>query len=197
MENESNQLVEKYLAGDEGALERLVHLHTNPLYNFVFLILRDRDGAEDVVQETFLKVWKNLVRFDQKQKFKTWLYTIAKNTAFDFLKKEKALPFSSFETVDREGSFECVADEHSGILETLIQEEEVMRLEEALVKMPETYRALLILVYREDFTLHEAATVLGEPYNTVKSRHQRGIQKLKGLLVGELASEEKSLAYKS
>lgn len=183
MDTMSNQLVAKYLSGDESALERLVQIHLSLLYNFVFLIVREKDMAEDVVQETFIKAWKHLARFDQNQKFKTWLYTIAKNTAFDFLKKKKAIPFSTL-TQESEMWFENYPDNSPEILDELSRKETVEQLNQALGQIPELYRTLLILVYREDFDLKEAALILGKPYSTIKSRHQRGVQKLTEIMRG-------------
>lgn len=178
MESHDSQYIEKALSGDEQAFASLVHAYLAPLYSFVFLIMRDKDMSEDVVQETFIKAWKYLKRFDQKQNFKTWLYTIAKNTAFDYLKKKKATPFSSFE--DPEGSLPFDKDlaEAPDVIERLSHEEALQVLDQALTQIPPLYRTLLILVYREDFDLREASVVLGEPYNTVKSRHQRALKKL-------------------
>ena len=189
MEHTDASLVEKALLGEAQAFTLLVQKHLAPLYSFVFLIMRDKDTTEDVVQETFIKAWKHLKRFDHNQSFKTWLYTIAKNTAFDFLKKKKAIPFSSFE--DAEGNMPLTKDlsEEPDVLERLSREAALLVLEKVLDQMPPLYRTLLVLVYREDFDLHEAAIVLGEPYNTIKSRHQRALQKLRALSVvasGEL-----------
>lgn len=183
MDTMSNQLVAKYLSGDESALEKLVHMHLSSLYSFVFSIVREKEMAEDIVQETFIKAWKHLARFDQNQKFKTWLYAIAKNTAFDFLKKKKAIPFSTL-TQESETWFENYPDNSPEILEELSRKETAEQLNQALGQIPELYRALLILVYREDFDLKEAALILGKPYSTIKSRHQRGIQKLTEIMRG-------------
>lgn len=181
MEQNMSQSIEQALLGDEQAFALLVHTYLPPLYNFVFLIMREKDASEDVVQEAFIKAWKHLKRFDPNQNFKTWLYTIAKNTAFDHLKKKKPLPFSLFEDAEGHLPFEKDLVEASDVFSELAQEEALLLLEQALAKIPVLYRTLLVLVYREDFDLHEAARILGEPYNTIKSRHQRALQKLKAV----------------
>lgn len=178
--DKDQELIVAYLSGDREALDRLIHLYFLPLYNFIFLLVREKEATEDVLQETFIKTWKHLVTFDQKQKFKTWLYTIAKNTAFDFLKKKKSLSFSMLG--NEEDFLENYPDERLDIIEELSKEEAVKEIELALEKIPEHYRALLILVYREDFSLREVAEILGEPYNTIKNRHTRGIAKLRTLM---------------
>lgn len=183
MESQTSQYIERALLGDDQAFASLVRAYLSPLYSFVFLIARDKDMAEDIVQETWIKAWKHLKRFDQTQSFKTWLYTIAKNTAFDHLKKKKAAPFSLFEDIEGNVPFEKDLAEAPDVLERLSQAEALQVLDQVLDEMSPLYRTLLVLIYREDFDLREAATVLGEPYNTVKSRHQRALQKLRALSV--------------
>ena len=85
------QLVAQYLKGDEKSLELLIQKYLNPIYSFVLQYTKERDEAEDLTQEVFVKVWKNINKFKSEYKFKTWLFTIAKNTSLDFLKKKKVV----------------------------------------------------------------------------------------------------------
>jgi RNA polymerase sigma-70 factor, ECF subfamily len=185
MSEQENNLIQKILSGDEDAFAEIVKIYLNPIYNFVYRLAGDRGAAEDLAQETFVKAWKNLKHFDLEKSFRTWLFTIAKNTTYDWLKKKKEIPFSNF--ADEEGGnwLENVADENilpDGILERSDFEKE---FEKILEKIPVRYRAILLLRYKEDFSLHEIAEILGEPYNTIKSRHQRGLEMLKKAFIGE------------
>lgn len=190
MPHDDKQLVSDFLSGDDTSFEQLVQKYTSPLYNFIFQFTRDQHGAEDLVQETFIKVWKHIKRFDQKKSFKTWIFTIAKNTTYDYFKKKKSIPFSSF--VDEEGKSTLEAVDENTLLpdEILEKAERVEDLERVLEKIPELYRALLVLAYREDFSLMEIASILGEPYNTIKSRHQRAIKLLKEAFLNMPAPEK-------
>ncbi|MCX6766774.1 MAG: RNA polymerase sigma factor [Candidatus Moranbacteria bacterium] len=174
-----NQLILKILDGDEEAFAEIVKIYLKAIYNFVYRLTGDRDAAEDLTQETFVKAWKNLKRFDQSKNFKTWLFTIAKNTAYDWLKKKKEIPFSSFTDDEGENWLENVADENILPDEILERSDLAEELEKILEKLSVHYRAILILHYKEDFSLHEIAEILDEPYNTIKSRHQRGLGRLK------------------
>lgn len=176
------QIVEKIISGDEESFAEIVKIYLNQIYNFVYRLTGDRDAAEDLTQETFVKCWKNLKRFDQNKSFKTWLFTIAKNTAFDWLKKKKEIPFSTFTDEEGENWLENVADENILPDEILERANLAEELDEILQKLPPHYRAILLLHYKEDFSLHEISEILGEPYNTIKSRHQRGLGKLRELL---------------
>src|SRR3989344_2340755 len=88
------KLVQMYLRGGEKALEELVRRYLPLIYSFSRRYSGNTDNASDIVQEVFIKAWKNLKIFDQNKSFKTWIFTIAKNTALDWLKKKNAVPFS-------------------------------------------------------------------------------------------------------
>jgi len=96
MEKNETELISESLAGDEKAFEELLSPYLQPVYSFVLSLTHDVLMTEDVMQETCIKVWKHLNRFDAKRSFKTWIFAIAKNTAFDALKKKRDLPFSVF-----------------------------------------------------------------------------------------------------
>jgi RNA polymerase sigma-70 factor (ECF subfamily) len=177
-----NMIIKKILSGDEVAFAEIVKIYLQPVYNFVYRFVNDRDTAEDLTQETFVKAWKNLGKFDKNKKFKTWLFTIAKNTTFDWLKRKKEIPFSNFVDEEGESWLENVADENILPDEILARVDLAKELDAILQKLPPYYRAVLLLHYKEDFSLHEIAEILGEPYNTIKSRHRRGLGKLRELL---------------
>lgn len=103
MENQTDeQLVKAYLKGDETALELLIQRYLSPLYNFAFKYTHTQGAAEDVAQEAMVKIWKNLKKFNNEYKFKTWAYTITKNTALDYLKKKGLVALA--EPLDEENS---------------------------------------------------------------------------------------------
>jgi len=180
-----NQLVKNYLEGNDEAFEELVKKYLKPIYNFLYRLTNNQVVAEDLAQDTFLKVWKNIRRFDQSRSFKTWIFTIAKNTAFDYFKKKKELPFSTFTDEEGESWLENIADENILPGEILERKNIAEELEEILKKLPVHYRTILLLHYKEDFSLHEIAEILSEPYNTVKSRHQRALSRLKKAILSD------------
>jgi RNA polymerase sigma-70 factor (ECF subfamily) len=171
--------LDRALSGEEGAFAELARPYFGPLYGFVFLMVRDRDMAEDVVQETLIKAWRHLGRYDRIQSWKTWLYTIAKRTALDALKKKRALPFTSFRDEDGSLPFEPELAIEPEITALLNREDATDKLDRALALLSPLYRTLLVLVYREDCSLEETAEILEEPYNTIKSRHIRALGKLR------------------
>lgn len=175
---EDKSLVESYRAGDEAAFKKLLDKHLGSIYAFVFQLIQDRVAAEDVAQETFIKAWRHLGRYDTERPFRTWLFAIAKNAAYDWLKKKRSIPFSAFAD-DTGVPFENIPDSEPLPTEFLMRADASAELAEVIGELPEKYRSLIALVYQEEFSLHEAAEILGESYNTVKSRHQRGILELR------------------
>jgi RNA polymerase sigma-70 factor (ECF subfamily) len=195
MTGNDQQYIRDFLDGNDEAFEQLVHKYLSPIYNFIFQLTRDQNVAEDLTQETFIKAWKHFARFDQKKSFKTWLFTIAKNTTYDYFKKKKSIPFSFFEDEEGENSLEVVDQDNPLPDEILEENERKEDVERALAHVPELYRALLILAYREDFSLMEISTILREPYNTIKSRHQRALKLLRKAFLDANASDGNRKAY--
>ena len=177
-------LIEKAKAGDDAAFAALLNRHLPALYAFASRYAGDVARADDISQDAWVKIWKNLRRFDSKKHFKTWAFTIVKNTALDYLKKEKrSTPLSRFDT---EEGFNPIADtleDDEALPEKLFQLKELgVVLETTLQKLPDTHREVLLLRYKEELSLEEIATVMNRPINTVKSWHLRGLSSLRKLL---------------
>lgn len=182
MKKIDEQLVADFLAGDDESFEELVHRYLKPIYNFLYQFTQDRDSLDDLTQETFVKVWKNIQKFDQSKSFRVWIYAIAKNTAYDFLKKKKTIPFSSFEDEEGNNRLENVSEEKPLPDEILEKKDLEKDLEKKLQEIPGNYRLILLMRYKEDFSLQEIAEILKLPYNTVKSQHARALVALKKVI---------------
>jgi RNA polymerase sigma-70 factor (ECF subfamily) len=183
MDHSDQQLIADYLAGDEKSLEVLFGRYLKPIYGFTYRYVGSGQDAEDVTQETFVKVWRNLKKFDQQKSFKTWIFSIAKNTALDFLKKKKAIPFSEFENEEGENMItETLADPSSLPHELLEKAGMAQVLTSAMEKLSPKYRMVLFLRYNDHFTFREIAEIFDESLNTIKSRHRRALVMLKNLL---------------
>lgn len=168
---------------DEKSLESLVRAYLKPIYNFVYRYIGGADDAEEITQEVFVKVWRHLGKFDQSKSFKIWLFSIAKNTALDFLKKKKAVPFSELAVQEGENALaESLAAPAPLPQEILEKQDLAQRLNRALETLASKYRPVLFLRYNDHFTFREIAETLGEPLQTVKSRHRRALILLRKLL---------------
>lgn len=174
-----NGLITQYKEGNDEALRLLIERYTSGLYTFVLRAGVARDNAPDVVQDTWIKAWSHLKKFDpEKASFKTWLFKIARNTIVDFFRKKKSILFSDIDAGDEMFS-ETIAD--TGILpeEVLSRFEDAQFLEAQLDTLSPQYRLILTLYYQEEMTLAEIATVLKISPNTVKSQHLRAIKMLR------------------
>lgn len=167
------QLISNYLKGDEQSLEFLIKRYLKRIYNFVYHYVGNAQETEDITQDVFVKMWKNLKKFDQKQKFSTWLYAVARNTSIDFLRKKKSVPFSDFE--DENGN-NFLLNRLTG--RNAFAEDELVYAMEKL--SPECRK--IISLHNNAFSFKEIAGMLRKSINTVKSRYRRSIINLKKLI---------------
>lgn len=177
------QLITDYLKGDEKALEVLIERYLKLIYSFVYRHVYNASEAEDITQETFVRAWRNLKKFDRRRIFKTWIFSIAKNACIDFLRKKKTIPFVEFENEEGENMLtQTLVDTNPLPDEILERADEAKRLSATIGKLPVKYRMVLFLRYNDHFSFREIGEILEEPLNTVKSRHRRGLVLLKNLL---------------
>lgn len=181
MEDEDKKLIANYLEGDTEALAILVEHNLKLVYRYAFRITRDVEDAQDITQETFVKLWRNIRKFDLDKNFHTWLLSIAHNTAIDLMRKRKDFVFSDFD--NETGDFsETIADPAPLPAEIFERAEKKKLLDDALGQISPTYREILTLYYEEDLTFAEIGTILNKPLNTVKSQHRRALSALKKIL---------------
>ncbi|TSA56388.1 sigma-70 family RNA polymerase sigma factor [bacterium] len=177
------QLIANYLRGDGRSLEVLIKRYLKSIYSFVYQYTRNSQDAQDITQEVFIKVWRSSRRFDQKKSFKTWIFSIAKNTAIDFFRKKKAIPFSVFENAEGNNIIVDALVDTAPIPDELFEQAGIARmLNSAMDKLSLKYRMVLSLHYNDHFTFREISEILEESINTVKTRHRRGIVTLRKFL---------------
>ncbi|MBO8130215.1 MAG: sigma-70 family RNA polymerase sigma factor [Candidatus Marinimicrobia bacterium] len=168
------ELIAKFQNGDEGAFEELVHRYAGRLLNFVYRFVYDKKEAEDIVQDTFLRVYMNRHAYREIAKFSTWIYTIAANLAKTFLRKKKyrKVMFLSQMGPDENKDFEIKDEEEIRIIEKdmRVDEETIQR---ALLKLPEHFKTILILRDIQELSYEEISNILEIPIGTVKSRINR------------------------
>jgi RNA polymerase sigma-70 factor (ECF subfamily) len=166
------KLVEAYLKGDKRALEVLIKRYLKAIYNFAYKYV-GKEEAEDVTQEVFLKMWRNLKKFKKGKSFKSWLFKVAKNTCFDFLRKKKRDLALNLENLD------ILADFAPSLIEEVEKENWAEKIKKEIEKLPLKMQKVLNLYYNFGLNFREISEVLGEPVNTIKSRHRRAIYRLK------------------
>ncbi|XEC94581.1 RNA polymerase sigma factor SigW [Paenibacillus tarimensis] len=170
------RLARMALKGDQQAFVELVGLYQDKLYHMAYRMLSNRQEAEDVVQDTFLRVYNNLDRYDDTMKFSTWIYRIATNLCIDRLRKRKPSYSLDAESADHEGldGYSMLpSDDRTPESELLLTETQRM-IHQAIDTLPAKYKTVMILKYLQDLSLQEIGDVLGMPVTTVKTRVHRG-----------------------
>lgn len=171
-----SQLVKLALKGDQTAFAELVELYQEKLYHMAYRMLNNRQEAEDVVQETFLRVYNNLERYNDTMKFSTWIYRIATNLCIDRLRKRKpvySLDAESNEYEGLDGYSMIPSDDRTPESELLLSETQRI-IHQAIDTLPPKYKTVMILRYIHELSLQEVGDILNMPVTTIKTRVHRG-----------------------
>ncbi|MCX5762392.1 MAG: sigma-70 family RNA polymerase sigma factor [Gemmatimonadetes bacterium] len=176
-ELDDNELVTLYLGGTSRAFDLLVERYQTRLLNFVYRTVGDRERAEDLVQEAFVRVYRHLARFDQSKKFSTWVYTIASNLAKNELRNRSRNPLVYFQTMtsgwedeDRPLEFEDPSARPDDAFDRRHLREQV---DAAVLRLPVHHRQVFVLRELEGRSYEEIAEMTKCNLGTVKSRLNR------------------------
>ncbi len=179
--HEDEQLIKRALAGDQKAYTSLVERHRAAIFHIINKIVRNNEGANDLVQETFMKAFANLASYRSEYRFSTWLYKIAANASIDFLRKRRIKALSLDRPVQTEdGTIEIEVPDYSYHPEReLVRKEQRNTIEEAIQSLPDKYREVIVYRHKEDKSYDEIADLLDIPVGTVKARIFRARELLK------------------
>lgn len=177
-------LVEKAKNGDKAALSQLVNTYSGRIYNLALRILRNREDAEDILQETFLTVVEKLHTFDGRSGFFTWIYRIATNASLMKLRKKKLVFKDLGDDDEFNDSIESrVFVDWSQDPSINIYDEEVKKkIDEAVNKLSEIYRSVFVLRDIEGLSIKETSSILNITEENVKIRLRRARQFLRDIL---------------
>ena len=183
MEPDDKQLLANFIEGDSTALSILIDRNLKLVYRFAYRLTHDVHDAEDITQETFVKLWRNAHKFDENKVFKTWLLSIAHNTAIDLLRKRKNFVFSDFDTALGGNSVTDTLIDFSPLPdEAYSRAEDKKMLDAALLELSPSYREILVLHHEEGLTFSEIGHIVDKPLNTVKSGYRRALLALRKVL---------------
>ena len=164
------QIVDLLAKGDKKALNLLYENYADSLYGVILKVTINEEIAQDALQETFVKVWKNSKKYDPKKaKLFTWLFRIAKNTAIDKLRSFNNR-FEKEVQIDKSNVY---------ILPTVNLNQDVIDLKEHVARLDEKYQIVLKALFFEGMTQQEASDELEIPLGTIKSRLKIGLRELK------------------
>jgi RNA polymerase sigma-70 factor (ECF subfamily) len=184
------EIISKVLSGDQQAYAILVNRYQNYVFTLSLRFTKNREDAEEVSQDIFIKAYRALADFKGTSKFSTWLYTIVNNTCITFLRKKRLQTHS----LDNEGVFEVADSQDSGLRANLVeQKSKVAMVNSAINLLSADDAEVITLFYKSEQSLEEIAQILGIETNTAKVRLHRARTRLKEKMERYFAEEVKDL----
>ena len=169
----------RFLEGDDDGIVQIIKDHKDGLMFYLNSFVQNIHLAEDLTEDTFVKLIARRPRFSGKSTFKTWLYSIGRNVALDHLRKNAKLP-----TVSAEEATALIADE-ADVARNYLRTAQKLQVHEALKRLNKDYRQVLVLIYFEDFQNEQVASVMGKSKKQIENLVYRAKLSLKSELEKE------------
>lgn len=175
-------LVNEYISGSEIALEKLINRHKLRIFNFIKSKVLDRDTAEDIFQDTFIKVIKTLKSgvYNEEGKFLPWVMRISHNLVIDFFRKNNRIP--TIENNDEYDVFKFISDTTPNVEMTLFQDQIISDLQKLVQELPEDQNEVLVMRLYRDMSFKEIAENTNVSINTALGRMRYAIINLRKLV---------------
>jgi RNA polymerase sigma factor (sigma-70 family) len=185
-----NQIINRILKGEQSAFALLVERYQNYVFTLVLRFTENREDAEEIAQDVFVKAYRSLADFRGDSKFSTWLFTIARTTCLSFLRKKKLDTLS----LDNERTGVQLENRESGFSANLVeQKSKHAMLNQAIAMLSPDDAQVLNLFYKGDQTLEEIGRIMGLEPNTVKVKLYRARQRLKDKMEKHFAHEVREI----
>lgn len=153
---------QRFLSGDKEGLAEVIRTHRDGLTLYIYSIVGNMDLAEEIMEDTFVKLYVKKPKYSEKSSFKTWLYSIGKHTAADYIRKESRISVTPYDNVID------ISDEEN-LEHTAVKGEEKIALHKAMQRLKPDYEQVLYLTYFEDFTNDEAAKVMNKTNRQIRN----------------------------
>jgi RNA polymerase sigma-70 factor (ECF subfamily) len=185
MEQEGQAIARGLRQRNPDLLDRLIEQYQYRLFRYLLFLTGNRETAEDLFQETWLRVLERGRQYVGKWEFGTWLFAIARHLVIDLQRRRQPRYVDLLEGRDEEGqAFEPATQGQPSAFELVERREESERMAASLAYLPAPYREVLVLRFQEDMALEEIAEVIGAPLSTVKSRLYRGLEAMRQFIAG-------------
>ena len=169
----------RFLEGDDDGIVEIIKDHKDGLMLYLNSFVQNIHLAEDLTEDTFVKLIARRPQFSGKSTFKTWLYSIGRNVALDYLRKNAKLP-----TVSAEEAMVLIADE-ADVARNYLRTERKLQVHKAMKRLNKEYRQVLVLVYFEDFQNEQVASIMGKSKKQIENLVYRAKLSLKSELEKE------------
>ncbi|MGO8717843.1 MAG: RNA polymerase sigma factor [Acidobacteriaceae bacterium] len=178
---ENAEIVAALRRHDPEMIEQLIELYQHRLFRYLLFLVGNRDLAQDLFQETWLRVLERGSQYSGRSRFETWMFAIARNLMIDHTRRRVAVSLDEATDPQNDRPFELAADLPSPF-DHFQSGEQSARIGQALLTLHPLYREVLVLRFHEEMSLEEIAQVSSAPLSTVKSRLYRGMAALKPVL---------------
>ena len=182
-EHTDEELISQFQDGNIKAFNELVNRYKDRLLNYVYHFFNDIDLAEDIVQDTFLKLYTHKDSYKEVAKFSTWIYTIAGNLAKTELRKKKRRKTFSISDLSYDDSEFVISSSESTPEEKIVTKDDVKNLKNAMDKLPVDFKTVIILRDIQELSYDIISSIIEMPLGTVKSRINRARLKLQEILI--------------
>jgi RNA polymerase sigma factor (sigma-70 family) len=169
---DENGLVEAAMRGQDAAFDKLLSFHSKKIFRSIYRVTRNREDAEDALQDTFLKAFVHIKNFDSRSKFSTWLTRIAINSALTIVRKKRSAAAHSSITSDADGNFDLAAipDRAPNPEAEYAQQQRKAIVRNAIRTLPSTIRQAVVMQRLQGLSMMETAEKLGLSLAAAKSR---------------------------
>jgi RNA polymerase sigma-70 factor (ECF subfamily) len=181
-ETESQRIARALRRRDPEFIGRLVSQYHYRLLRYLVYLTFRREQAEDLVQETWLRVLQRAGQFDGRLRFEPWLFAIARNLAIDHLRSQQRTSLNASDAPGSEADLELPAPDLDSPFRAAARSEDAVRVAVAMEALAPIYREALLLRFQEELSLDEIAQVAGAPVSTISSRIHRGLSMLRSCL---------------
>jgi RNA polymerase sigma-70 factor (ECF subfamily) len=177
MESEASAIARGLRRRDPDLLDRLIEQYQHRLLRYLIHLTGNRDLAEDLFQETWIRVMERGHQYDGRREFSTWLYAVARNLTIDSLRRKSPVSLDGLMDDEDRAPFEPV-DPRPSAWDAVARSQDTERINTALIGIPAECREAIVLRFQDGLALEEMASVTGAPLGTVKSRLYRGLNML-------------------
>ena len=173
-----SELVEIVMKRNPEAYKALFSRYEKSLFIYVFHLVRNKEEVEDLLQNVFMKTYRNLHRFDQSRKFSSWIYRISHNEAVNFIKRKSKRRLISWEEVTASKDKIVVSVDAEDVAENFRHREIAQEMDDALDMLPAKYKKILMLRYFDEYSYRKIGEIIDKPVNTVGTLINRAKRKL-------------------